>query len=77
MVRSVPQVLLDELCVLGAAGAPLLVEAFAAGGDPARLAYAAWMDPSCPGDSTGQAVLDAFDVMWETTEFSDPATAWR
>lgn len=70
------QALLGMLCVQGAAGAPLLVQSFAAGGDEARRAYATRLDLQCPDDDTGQAILDAFNVVFRTKEFNDPTTGW-
>lgn len=75
--QSCMQTLLDQLCTLGAAGAPLLVEAYGAGGDRARQAFAAVEFAQCPGDPSGQAVLDAWNVVKKSKEFNDPSTAWR
>lgn len=69
------QDMLNLVCTLGAAGAPLLVKAFEAGGDEARHAVAVLFDSECPG-ADQQPLSDAGDMLMWTREFSDPRTAW-
>ncbi|PRW45069.1 von Hippel-Lindau disease tumor suppressor beta alpha domain [Chlorella sorokiniana] len=69
------QEMLNLVCTLGAAGAPLLVKALAAGGDEARLAVAVMFADECPGLPDTQPLVDATDVLIYTREFSDPQPA--
>lgn len=71
------QALADQLCTLGAAAAPLLAKAFAAGGDEARRALAAVKQGACPGNPDGLAPWDAWYVLVASKEFKDPATSLR
>ena len=67
--------MLNLVCTLGAAGAPLLAKALAAGGDEARHAVAVIFADECPGQPDTQPIDDAADVLMWSRELSDPRTA--